>query len=80
MKELAEELTRTRMEIVALQDIRWSGNGVIKQKDFSLNYSGAKTQKGQAGTGFILLGKIRDNVIGFEAVNDRICKLRLKGK
>jgi len=80
LKELAEELTRTRLEIVALQEIRWSGNGVIKQKNFSLYYSGAKTQTGQAGTGFILLGKIRDNVIGFEAVNDRLCKLRLKGK
>ena len=78
MKELAEELTKTRLEIVALQEIRWSGNGVIKQKDFSLYYSGAKTQTGQAGIGF--MGKIRDNVIGFEAVNDRICKLRLKGK
>jgi exonuclease III len=80
MNELAEELTKTRLEIVAIQEIRWSGIGVIKRKDFSLYYSGTKEQTGQAGTGFILLGKIRDNVLGFEAVNERICKIRLKGK
>jgi hypothetical protein len=65
---------------VALQEIRWSGNGVIKKKDFSLYYSGTKEQLGQAGTGFILMGTIMNNVIGFEAINERICKIRIKGK
>lgn len=65
---------------MAIQEIRWSGNGVIKGKNFSLYYSGTKEERGQAGTGFILLGKIRNNVIGFESINERICKIRLKGK
>jgi exonuclease III len=65
---------------VALQEIRWSGNGVIKKKAFSLYYSGTKQQLGQAGTGFILMGRIMNNVIGFEAINKRICKIRIKGK
>jgi hypothetical protein len=38
IQELAEKLAKTRLEIVALQEIRWSGNGVIKKKDFSLYY------------------------------------------
>jgi len=80
MQELAEELAKTRLEIVAIQEIRWSGNGVIKGKDFSLYYSGTKEQTGQAGTGFIILGKIRNNVTGFESINERICKIRLRGK
>jgi exonuclease III len=65
---------------VALQEIRWSENGVIKKKDFSLYYSGTKEQLGQAGTGFILMGRIMNNVIGFEAINERICNIRIKGK
>jgi hypothetical protein len=48
---------KTRLELVAIQVVRWSGNGVIKKKDFSLYYSGTKEQLGQAGTGFILMGK-----------------------
>jgi len=80
MQELAEELGKTRLEIVAIQEIRWSGSGVIKKKDFSLYYSGTKEQVGQAGTGFIIMGRTINSVIGFEAINERLCKIRLKGK
>jgi exonuclease III len=80
MQELAEELAKTQLEIVAIQEIRWPGNGVIRKKDFYLYYSGTKEQLGQAGTGFILMGRIVNNVIGFEAINERICKIRIKGK
>jgi len=70
MQELAEELAKTQLEIVAIQETRWSGIGLIKKKDFSLYYSRTKDQIGQAGTDFILLGSIMNNVIGFEAIND----------
>jgi exonuclease III len=80
MQELAEELAKTRLEIVVLQEIRWSGKGVIKKEDFSLYYSGTKEQLGQAGTGFILMESIMNIVIGFEAINERMCNIRIKGK
>ena len=80
MQELAEEFAKTRLEIVAIQEIRWSGNGLIKKKNFYLYYSGTKDQIGQAGTGFSLIRGIRNNVIGFEAINERLCKIRIKGK
>jgi hypothetical protein len=32
------------------------------------------------GSGFILIGRIWENVIGFEAINERLCKIRLKSK
>ena len=80
MQELAEELGKTQLEIVAIQEIRWSGSGVIKKKYFSLYYSGTKEQVGLAGTGFIIMGRTINSVIGFEAINERFCKIRLKGK
>ena len=51
MQELGEELVKTQLEIVAIQEIRWPGTGLIKKKDFSLYYSGTIDQTGQAGTG-----------------------------
>jgi exonuclease III len=39
-----------------------------------------KDETGQAGTGFILFGGITNNVIGFEAINESLCKVRMKGK
>jgi hypothetical protein len=80
MQELAEELAKTQLEIVAFQETRWSGTGLIKKKDFSLYYSGTEDQIGQADTGFILLGGIINNVIGFEAISKRLCKIRIKSK
>ena len=80
MQELVEELAKTRLEIVAIREVRWSGNGLIKKKDFLLYYSGTKDQIGQAGIGFILIGGITNNVIGFEAINERLCKIIIKGK
>ena len=80
MQELAEELAKTELEIVAIQETRWLGTGHKKKKDFSIYYSGTRDQTGHAGTGFILLGRILENVIGFEAINERLCKIRLKSK
>jgi len=45
-----------------------------------LYYSGHSSKTGQAGTGFILLKKMQNYVIGFEPHYERICKVRLKGK
>jgi hypothetical protein len=80
MQELAEELVKTQLEIVAIQEIRWSGTGLIKKKDFSLYYSGTRDETGQAGTGFIILWGVINNVTGFEAVRKRLCKIRIKSK
>ena len=81
MQELVEELAKTQLEIVAIQETRWPGTRHIKKKDFSIYYSGTRDQIGQAGTGFILLGRIWENVIGFEAINEQLCKkIRLKSK
>jgi len=77
IQELAEKLAKAQLEIVAVQETRWSGAGLIKKKDFPLYYSGTKDQIGQAATGFILLRGIINNVIGFEAKNERLCKIRL---
>ena len=80
MQELEEEMAKTQLEIVAIQETRWSGAGHIRKTDFSIYYSGTRDQIGQAGIGFILLGRIWGNVIVFEAINERLCKIRLKRK
>jgi hypothetical protein len=55
IQELAAELAKILLELVAIQEIRWSGNRVIREKDFSLYYSGTKEQLGQGDIGFILM-------------------------
>ena len=79
MQELAEQISKTQIEILAIQEIRWSGTGLIKKQNYSY-YSGSSSKTGQAGTGFMLLKKIHHNVIWFEPYNERLCELRIKGK
>jgi exonuclease III len=80
MQDFAEQTSKTQLEILAIQEIRWSGTALIKKQNYSLYYSGPSSKTGQAGTGFMLLKKIHHNVIGFEPYNKCLCKLRIKGK
>jgi len=58
MQELAEQIRETQLGILAIQEIRWSGTGLIKKQNYSLYYSGPSSKTGQAGSGFMLLKKI----------------------
>jgi exonuclease III len=80
MQDLAEQIGKTQLQILAIQEIRWSGTGLIKKQNYSLYYSRPSSKTGQVGTGFLLLKKIQNFVIGFEPYNERLCKLRMKGK
>ena len=80
MQEIGREVVRYGFDIVAVQEIRWKGAGEIKKKDFTVFYSGKHDVAGQAGTGFFITNKIKNNVISFEPINERLCKIRLKGK
>ena len=80
MQELAEQTSETQLEILAMQEIRWSGTGLIKKQNYSLFYSGSNGKTGQAGTGFILEKNKQNYVMRFEPYNKCLCKLRIKGK
>ena len=55
-------------------------NWFNQKQNYSLYYSGSSSKTGQPGTGFILLKKMQNDVIGFEPHNERLCKIRIKGK
>ncbi|GLV41713.1 hypothetical protein CBL_20466 [Carabus blaptoides fortunei] len=62
MQEIVDEIKRYRVDIVAIQETRWKGQGEIRKSDFMLKYSGAEKQ-GQHGVGFIIMGKMKDKII-----------------
>jgi exonuclease III len=70
MQELAEQISKTQLEILAIQEIRWNGTSLIKKQNYSLYYSGHSSKTGQPGTGFLLLKKMQNYVIGFEPYNE----------
>ena len=80
MREIAEQIQNTTLQIVALQEIWWKVYGHIKKKDYSLYYSYNPDSTGHLGTGFLVKKEIEKNILGFAPYNERMCKLRIKGK
>jgi exonuclease III len=80
MQELAEHIKEMRIEILAVQETRWPGTGIINKNDYTMYYSGTRGRTGQAGTGFIVMGKMQNHVIEFLPLNESVCKLRVRNK
>jgi exonuclease III len=81
MRETAEQIQNTTLQIVALQEIWWKEYGHIKKKkSYSLYYSSNADSTGHLGTGFLVKKEIEKNILGFAPYNEQMCKLRIKGK
>ncbi|PSN47871.1 hypothetical protein C0J52_01231 [Blattella germanica] len=79
MKEIAGEMLKYKIDVLALQEIRWQGEGRIDKPEYTMIYSGPKERTGQFGKGFMINKKMRKSFLEYEAINDRICKVRFKG-
>jgi len=80
MQEIADQIVGSQIQIVALQEIRWRGYGLLNKDKYSIHYSCNPNTTGQTGTGFIIQKLAMNKILGFEPISDRICKLRVKGK
>jgi hypothetical protein len=74
MQEITQEIIRHKRDIMALQEIRWQGTGRIDKPEFTLIYSGSPEGTGPLETGFIITGKIKESMLKYETINDRICR------
>lgn len=80
MQEIANEMLRFKLNVLALQEIRWKEAGKIDKLNYTLFFSGNAEKSGHAGTGFMISKDTRKLLLGFTPVNERLCSLRLKGK
>jgi hypothetical protein len=74
MQEINKEMTKYKIDITALQEIRWQGQGRIDKPDYTLLYSGSEEKTGQLGTGFMRNKTTKGSLLDFELQNNRICK------
>jgi len=54
MQEIADQIVCSQIQIVALQELRLRGYGLLKKNKYSIYYSCNPNTAGQAGTGFVI--------------------------
>lgn len=79
LKTLTDELARYKMDVTAVQEMRWLGSGHQRHREYDLYYS-CHASDHMFGTGFIVGPKMKSLVIDFKPINERLCTLRMRGK
>lgn len=69
-------LERFRLDITAVQEVRWDGFGSIKAHGFTIVYSGRK--KLERAVGFVIKNTFFSNLVKFKPISDRICYIEFK--
>jgi hypothetical protein len=75
MQEVVEEIIKYNVGIAAVQEISWRGTGQICKKRYSFYYSGSPNRQEYKGVGFYVTKQIRNRIMGFEPVTERICSI-----
>jgi len=79
LKTLVNRLSVYRVDIIALQEVWWTGSGILGKWDCTLFYS-CDNNDHILGTGFLVSKRINHLIIDFEPFTPRICILRIRGK
>lgn len=79
LENAKQEMTRNRLDILGLSEVRWGGNGECNSGDFRLYYSGEE-KSGSYGVGILVGRRIKGSVVKAEYINERIIMIRIKAK
>uniref|UniRef100_A0A1B0CNV0 Reverse transcriptase domain-containing protein n=1 Tax=Lutzomyia longipalpis TaxID=7200 RepID=A0A1B0CNV0_LUTLO len=77
--QLADTLSQYKADITAIQEMRWTGQGVLEKRDYNIYYS-CHPKHHMLGVGFLVSRKVKPAVIGFKPISERLCTLRVRGK
>ncbi|XP_018575218.1 craniofacial development protein 2-like [Anoplophora glabripennis] len=71
-------MRRYNVDILALQETKQKGKTITEVEDHTFFNSGVENRR--LGVGFIVNNRFKNEVIEFEGVSDRICRIRIKGQ
>jgi len=78
LKMLVSHLDSYKMDITAIQEIRWTGEGIIDNKNHTIFYS-CDRKHHMFGTDFIVNKRIKHLLTDFKVKTPRICKIHVRG-
>ena len=78
LKILIGEVLKYKIDVLAMQEMRWTGAGIMDRRDYSVYYS-CQNRDHVLGTGFLVSRRMKANIIDFKPLTPRMCKIRLRG-
>lgn len=81
-EQIVESLDRLKADITAIQEVRWDGEGIRRMKTCDIYFGECYKEQGQRlfGCGFVVRGRLRQEVLGFRNVSERLVTIRIKAK
>jgi exonuclease III len=76
---LLEQLDSYKLDITAIQELRWLDKGAMEERNHVI-FCSCQKRSHMLGTGFIVSKKIKHLILDFQAKSHRMCRLRIKGK
>jgi|UniRef100_A0A2S2QRZ9 hypothetical protein len=77
LKCMIDKITRYKISIVAIQEVRWLNSGYIQSGKSIIFYSGLQTGRHEKGVGFVIDKAVMTQVKKIVPVNERICYIRI---
>jgi hypothetical protein len=62
MNELVKEMEKYKMDICAMQEIRWPGKGTVIKENYMMLYSEHKSDRRECGSEYYVSRHIMDNL------------------
>lgn len=76
---LLHTLDNYKISTTALQEIRWTSNGIIERRKHTIFYS-CHEKYHVDEVGFVVSSQLKHLIIGFEPISPRICRLCLRSR
>lgn len=80
LKELITEINKYKINILAVQETRWTYTGTMDVSGYTIFNSGPKSINHEHGVAFIVHQKLKTMVLDFKPIDKRMCVLRVKTK
>lgn len=80
LKCITSVIKEYNVELVSLQEVRWSGSGYLKSDSMTVFYSGNDNGRHEYRVGFIVKESLLKLVKKFKGVDNRLCYLIIHGK